>query len=142
MVHLPSTAQLDLNFGFAWVAFALAIAAHAADEARHGFLAVYNPNALAIRRRLHVPVPVFTIRGFVAALSSAVFLLLLLAPLAFDGIRWVRIAALPLAIVAGLFNAFLHIAGSVFYRRPMAGVLTSPLLVATGIWLLSTCRPH
>ncbi len=52
---------LHWNFGLAWIAFALAVALHVADEARHDFLATYNPNAIAIRRRLHIPFPpVFT----------------------------------------------------------------------------------
>lgn len=54
---------VDWNFGLAWIAFAFAVALHVADEARHDFLATYNPNALAIRRRLHIPFPpVFTLR--------------------------------------------------------------------------------
>ena len=69
---------LDWNFGLAWIAFALAVALHVADEARHDFLATYNPNAIAIRRRLHIPFPpVFTLRTCLGRLGSGVCLLLL-----------------------------------------------------------------
>jgi hypothetical protein len=127
------------NFGLAWVAFALAVAVHVADEASHDFLSVYNPNARAIRRRLHVPVPVFTLRWFLISLSTAVCLLFALSPLAFHGTHWIRIAALPLAALVGIGNGLLHISGSLFYRRKMPGVLSSPALLAAGSWLLLSC---
>lgn len=73
---------LDWNFGFAWIAFAVAIALHVVDEARHNFLAAYNPNAFAIRRRLHIPFPpVFTFRTWLTGLTAGVGLLFLLSPL-------------------------------------------------------------
>lgn len=126
----------DWNFGFAWIAFALAVAVHVADEARHDFLATYNPNALAIRRRLHIPIPVFTFRVWLGTLIAGIALLLLLSPFAFHGAHWIRIVALPLAILVGVFNAFLHIGASIRYHRWMAGILSAPLLLATGTWLL------
>ncbi|HEV2277991.1 MAG TPA: HXXEE domain-containing protein [Acidobacteriaceae bacterium] len=127
------------NFGLAWIAFALAVALHVADEASHDFLAVYNPNARAIRAKLHLPLPVFTLRSFLIALSSAVCLLFALAPLAFHGVQWIRIAAIPVAILVGIGNGFLHLGASVVYRRWMPGALTAPLLLAAGTWLLWSC---
>jgi hypothetical protein len=131
--------MLHWNFGLAWIAFALALALHAADEAAHGFPDVYNPNALAIRRRLHVPIPLFTLRGFILTLASSVCVLLMLSPLALHEVRWVRIAAVPIGLIAGILNGFLHMGASLLYRRKMAGVLTSPLLLAGGAWLLWSC---
>ena len=135
MVH-----TLHWNFGLAWIAFAFAVALHVADEARHDFLATYNPTALAIRRRFHLPIPVFAFRVWLGGLIAGICLLLLLSPLAFHGARWVRLAALPLGIIVGVFNACLHIGSSLVYRRQMAGILSSPLLLLTGSWLLwSSC---
>jgi hypothetical protein len=133
---------LHWNFGLAWIAFALAVALHVADEARHDFLAVYNPNALAIRRRLHIPFPpVFTLRTFLALLTSGVCLLLLLSPFALHGARWIRLTALPLAVLIGTGNGCLHIGASLLYRRWMAGVFSSPVLLITGAWLFwSACQ--
>jgi len=128
------------QFGLAWIAFTLALSLHVWDEASHDFLATYNPNALAIRRRTHMPVPVFTERGWPGSLTAGVLALLLLTPLAFHGVYWVRIAAVPLGLLVGVANAFVHLGGSVLYRRPLAGLLSSPLLLAAGIWLLWTCR--
>ena len=128
--------MLHWNFGLAWIAFALAVALHVADEASHDFLALYNPNARAIRAKLHLPVPVFTFRGWLTGLVAGIALLLLLSPLAFHGAHWVRVTALPLAILVGIFNGLLHIVGSLFYRKKLAGVLTAPVLLAAGTWLL------
>jgi hypothetical protein len=132
-------AMLHLNFGLAWVAFALTIALHAVDEATHDFVAVYNANALAIKRRIHLPIPVFTLRGFIATLSAAVVLLLLLAPLALHGVHWIRIAAIPVAILVGIANGAQHIGASIILRRQMPGVITSPLCIFAGTWLLWSC---
>jgi hypothetical protein len=128
--------MLHGSFGLAWITFAVTIALHAADEAAHDFLGVYNLNALAIRRRLHVPIPVFTLRSFTVVLGTAVCVLLVLSPLAFHGVHWVRVVAVPVAILAGILNGFVHLGGSVVYRRWMPGVLTSPLLLMSGGWLL------
>lgn len=127
----------NLNFGLAWIAFAVAVALHVADEAAHDFLATYNPNALAIRRRLHIPFPpVFTYGTWLGGLIAGIALLLLLSPAAFHGASWIRIVALPLAVLVGLGNALLHLIGSLLYRRPLAGLLSSPALLLAGSWLL------
>jgi hypothetical protein len=142
MFQLTPASTLHWNFGLAWIAFAIAVALHVADEASHDFLATYNPNALAIRRRLHIPFPpVFTLRSFLALLSSGVCFLLLLSPFALHGAHWIRIVALPLGILVGIGNGCLHIGASLFYRRWMAGILTSPILLIAGSWLLwSACH--
>lgn len=131
--------MIHWNFGLAWMAFALAVALHVADEARHDFLSVYNPNARMLRRRFHIPVPVFTFRVWLTGLILGISLLLLLSPLAFRGAHWIRIAAVVLAVIVGLGNALLHIGASLRYRRRMAGVLSSPVLLAAGAWLLLSC---
>lgn len=129
---------LHWNFGLSWIAFALAVALHVADEARHDFLATYNPNAIAIRRRLHISFfpPVFTFRTWLTGLIAGVCLLLLLSPFALHGAQWIRWIALPLAIVIGIGNGLGHIGGSLYYRKWMAGILSSPVLLIAGSWLL------
>jgi hypothetical protein len=132
-----SSLSPNMNFGLAWIALAVALALHVADEAAHDFLALYNPNALAIRRRLHIPFPpVFTFRTWLGGLIAGIVLLLLLSPAAFHGAPWIRIVALPLAILVGLANAAVHFIGSLLYRRPLAGLLSSPALLVAGSWLL------
>lgn len=131
--------MLHWQFGVAWIAFALAVALHVSDEANHDFLATYNPNARAIRRHLHLPFPpVFTFRAWLGGLVGGIFILLLLSPLAFMGERWIMIVAFPLSVLVGIGNACVHIFGSMLYRRWLPGVLSSPVLLIAGGWLLWT----
>jgi hypothetical protein len=125
-----------MTFGLAWIAFALAIAVHVADEAAHDFLAVYNPMARAIRQRLLLPIPTFSFSVWLGGLIAGIVLLLLLSPAAFGGSHQLRLIAWPLAILIGIGNALLHFAGSIRFGRPMPGVYSSPLLLAAGVFLL------
>lgn len=136
MINWTPSDALDWNFGLAWTAFVLVVALHVWDEAAHDFLTLYNPNALALRRRYHVPVPVFTLRVWIGSLTTGITVLFLLSPFAFQGVHWLRVVALPLALIVGLFNAGMHIIGSLIYHQRVAGVLTSPLLLMAGSWLL------
>jgi uncharacterized protein with HXXEE motif len=130
-----------MSFGRAWLAFAIALACHVVDEATHDFLSIYNPNALAIRARFpFLPIPTFTFRTWIMGLGAAVVLLLCLTPLAARGTRWIRIAAVPLGIVVGILNGTMHIASSFYMHRLMPGVLSAPVLIATGVWLVSRSR--
>ena len=55
------TLRMYRRVGWAWLALCFALALHVWDEAAHDFLAVYNPNAAAIRASLPwLPVPQFT----------------------------------------------------------------------------------
>ncbi len=129
------------RFGFAWVGFGLAVALHVADEAAHQFLAVYNPTAGAIRARLpFLPLPTFTLATWLTSLAVAVGLFLCASPFAFRGRRGARRAAVPLAVVFGILNGCSHILASVWVRRWMPGVYSSPVLLAGGIFLLLAAR--
>lgn len=136
-------AARNRRFGMAWVAFALAVAVHVADEAAHDFLSTYNPSVRAIRARLpFLPLPTFTFRVWLALLTTAIFLALCLSPLAFRGNSWLRIASRPLGILVGILNAALHIGSSIYFHRWMPGVYSSPLLLAAAIFLLMSSRVH
>jgi uncharacterized protein with HXXEE motif len=134
---------VDRGFGFAWISFGMAVAVHVLDEAAHDFLAVYNPNARAIRARLpFVPIPTFTLESFVTSLAIAIAIFLCLSPFAFRGMRWARVAAIPIALLAGILNAMGHTFSSIYYHRWMPGVYSSPLLVLAAIFLIATARIH
>jgi hypothetical protein len=126
------------RFGIAWIAFTLALALHVTDEATHNFLATYNPSVLAIRARLpFLPLPTFTFGVWLGLLTAGIVLLLCLAPLAFRGSRWMRIAAWPLGLLIGVANASLHISSSIYFHRWMPGVYSSPVLLIAAIYLLT-----
>jgi len=133
-MHLGDSNQ---RFGIYWLFFGYTLALHVLDEAGNNFLAVYNPNALAIRRALpFLPIPVFTFQEWVGALALALALWLALAPLAFRGLKWMRWLAVPVAILAGIGNALGHILSSIYYGRLMPGVFSALLILLSGIVLL------
>jgi len=128
----------NLYFGFAWVAFALAVVVHVTDEAAHDFLSFYNPAVRAIRARLpFLPLPTFSFPVWIGGLIAGIVLLLLLSPLAFAGDDRLRLVVWPLAIIIGIGNALLHFAASAYRRRWMPGVYSAPLLLVTGVCLLA-----
>jgi hypothetical protein len=127
-----------LYFGFAWIAFTLALAVHVSDEAANDFLSGYNPMARAIRKKYpFLPLPTFTFPIWISGLIAGIVLLLFLSPFAFEGDSRLRIIAWPLAVLIGIGNALLHLAGSIKYHRWMPGVYSAPLLLVTGVCLLA-----
>ncbi|HEV2387968.1 MAG TPA: hypothetical protein VGS20_12020 [Candidatus Acidoferrales bacterium] len=129
------------RFGIAWVAFALALGLHVADEATHDFLSFYNPSAHAIRARLpFLPLPTFSFGVWLGLLVGGIVLLFCLSRWAFRGTPWLRRMAWPLAIVVGVLNAGLHISSSLYFHRWMPGVYSSPVLLIAAIYLLVASR--
>jgi uncharacterized protein with HXXEE motif len=124
------------SFGWAWLAATTALAIHVADEATHDFLAWYNPRATRIRQALGgFPFPpTFTFLPWLIGLLAAVLLLAALTPSAYAGTASLRPIAYLLTFIH-IGNGLLHLGGSVIARRLVPGVLSAPLLLATGIWL-------
>ena len=127
------------QFGVYWLFFGYTLALHVMDEAAHNFLAVYNPNAMAIRHALpFLPLPVFTFQSWIGSLALGLCLWLGLAPLAFRDPRWLRWIAIPVALLAGIGNALGHILSSIYFFRFMPGVYSAPLILVSGIVLLQS----
>jgi hypothetical protein len=128
------------NFGRAWLALAIALGLHAADEAAHDFLSWYNPMVTAIRQQIPwLPLPVFEFNQWIAGLAAAVLLLVCLSPLAYQGSRALRLIAIPFGALMTA-NGLAHIAVSVANGRLMPGVLSAPVLLACSVWLLLAAR--
>jgi len=131
---------MDNRFGRAWVTLALALALHVADEAANDFLAVYNPAVRAVRDRFPLlPLPTFTFPVWLAGLIVAVMILLALSPLAFRGVRWLRVFSVPYGVLM-LLNGFGHIGSSIYFGRLMPGVYSAPLLLAASAYLLFSAK--
>lgn len=126
--------------GWAWLALCAALAAHVTDEALTDFLSVYNPTVRAIRQTLpFLPLPIFTFKVWLTALIVAVTLLVCLSPFAFRRARWMA----PLSYAFGvlmLANGLGHFLGSIYLRRWMPGVYSSPLLLVFSVYLLISVR--
>jgi hypothetical protein len=139
LVPLPST-----QLFWAWLALCLALALHIADEARTGFLSVYNPTVRALRQsRPWLPLPVFTFGVWVGSLVVANVLLLFASVFVWHGARWMRPIGYSFAFLM-LGNGLAHMVGtirgrtvaSVCFPRPMPGFYSSPFLLLASIYLL------
>ena len=120
-------------FGRAWLALAAALALHVTDEAMTDFLSVYNPAVRAIRERLPwLPLPTFSFPVWIAGLTILVAVLFALAPLAFRGVRWITILAIPFSVLM-VGNGVGHIGSSIYTGRLMPGVFSSPILIAASV---------
>ena len=137
---IPPAGQLAealAQFGRAWLALAAALAVHVADEALTDFLGVYNPAVRRMRAVLPwIPLPTFTFRVWIAGLAAGIALLFALSPQAFRGTGWVVVAAVPLSVIM-VGNGLGHIGGSIYMRRLMPGVFSSPLLIAASALALA-----
>jgi hypothetical protein len=124
------------TLGWTWLAATVALGLHVADEAAHNFLGWYNPQVLRMRHYLgNIPFPpTFTFVPWLTGLVAGILLLLALTPLAFAGIHWMRPLAYVLATIH-IANGTGHIVGSLVVKRWLPGVLSAPLLLASGAWL-------
>jgi hypothetical protein len=136
------------QLGMAWIGLCLATALHVCDEALTHFLAVYNPTVIEMRHRWGwFPMPAFQFRQWLGGLAAGIILALLLSPLFFRGVRWIRPLAWFLSAVM-LGNAAAHTiatilghtVASVSFSRPAPGFYSSPILVIAAIYLMVQLR--
>jgi len=129
---------------WAWIALCLALALHVADEASTGFLSVYNPTVMVLRKdRPWLPFPVFTFGVWLAGLVVANVLLLYLSVFVLRGARWMRPIGYGFAFIM-LANGLRHVLGtisgrtvaSIRFPRPMPGFYSSPFLLLASAYLL------
>ena len=126
------------QFGFAWIALAAALALHVADEAMTDFLSVYNPAVRAIRKRIpFLPLPTFRFRAWLTGLCAGILLLFAASPYAFSGNQWLVRVSYPLAVLM-FANGLGHLVGSLYFRRFLPGVYSSPVLLAASVFLFSS----
>jgi hypothetical protein len=135
-----SKQQAAVGWGPSWITLAIAIALHVWDEAAHDFLAVYNPLVAAIRDRLpFLPLPTFTFRLWLTGLVLGILIMLSMSVFAFRGTRWFRPPSFALAILM-IANGLIHTIGSAYYAKAMPGLYSSPVLIASSVWLLIQLR--
>lgn len=124
------------RWALAWGVLCVAFATHVVDEAANDFLSWYNPNALAIRARVPwLPLPVFTFPVWITGLTIAVLVLAALTPHVRAGHRWLVPVGYAYSIIH-VANAIGHITVSIVGRWFAPGVYSSPILLASALWLL------
>ena len=137
-----------VRFFRAWVLLCLAVALHVTDEATTGFLSVYNPTVIALRKTWGwFPMPVFTFGVWLGGLILAIAGLLGLSVFILRGARWLRPLGYAFAVLM-LANGLGHTLGTIFGRtvasvrfpRPMPGFLSSPFLLLASAYLLFELR--
>jgi hypothetical protein len=130
------------HWGIAWLMLCVALALHVLDEALTNFLSVYNPTVRGIRTRFpYLPLPTFTFSVWLTLLILAVLVLFASSPLAFRGATWMW----PVSCLFAVFmmgNGLLHIGGSLYTRRLLPGVYSSPLLIVAATYLLASVLNH
>lgn len=124
-----------LQFGFAWLFLSVVLALHVVDEAVTDFLAVYNPAVVALRKRFPLlPLPTFTFPVWLGGLCLGIAVAFALSYLAFRGSRVAIVVAYPVSFLM-FANGVGHLAASLYRRRFMPGVYSSPFLVAASAYL-------
>lgn len=127
----------DRRFGILWLFFGYSLALHALDEAGNNFLFFYNANVIAMRRTWpSFFMPVLSLQSFIGIMLCGLAVWLALVPLAFRRRTWMRVLAVPVALLGGIANGCVHMIASIVYRRFMPGVYTAPLILLAGILLL------
>lgn len=133
------------RLGIAWILLWLALALHVADEAADGFLFIYNPTVTALRERFGFwPLPTFRLEDWLIGLAVGIAILAAMTPFAFRNRRWWRAIFYFCSIVFAILNACVHTLATIFGRtvstvhfsRPASGFVTSPVLLAVGIYAL------
>ena len=91
--------------------------------------------------------PTFEFREWLFGLMAACAVLICLAPLAFRGARWLRPVAWIFAgimLLNGLGHTLATVLGhtveSVTFSRPAPGFYSSPLLLASSLWMILRLR--
>lgn len=126
----------------AWIGLCAALAIHVVDEAVTDFLAVYNPAVLAMREsRPWLPLPIFTFEAWLALLIFAIAALAAASYFVWRG-RWAMRPISHVFAAVMLLNGLLHIAGSVYMRKAMSGVYSSPLLIAASVFLIACTQAY
>jgi hypothetical protein len=136
------------RLGWAWLALCAAFAAHVFDENVTGFLSVYNPTVIEMRHRFAwFPMPTFEHGEWLWGLIAGVAVTFLLSPFAFSGARAWRPLGYFLAgvmLLNGLGHTLFTILGrtveSVRFPRPAPGFWSSPLLIASSLWMFWELR--
>lgn len=119
------------------------------DEALTGFLSIYNPTVIALRRELGFwPMPTFEFRFWLLGLIAAILVGIAVTPLFFRNVGWIRPVGYFVALFAGIFNALGHTIATILghtvravtFKGPAPGFYSSPLLFVAACYLIVQLR--
>jgi hypothetical protein len=131
-----SRSPLRNKSGLAWVLMISAIGLHVFDEAITHFVPFYNEMALNLRESLGFSlIPIFPFRAWLIGLIIAIIICFSLTPLVIRGGRFIRAFTALLGVLMVL-NALGHMLGSAYTGRLLPGFWSSPLLLASAVYVL------
>jgi hypothetical protein len=120
----------------AWLLMVSAIAIHVIDEAVTGFLPLYNQTVGGLRQNLgFFPAPTFTFPVWLGGLIVLILLCYILTPVVRKGGKFIKRFVFVLSIIM-IANGLGHMLGSVYFGRILPGFWSSPILLATAVYLL------
>ncbi len=124
------------NLGLAWLLLTIVFAIHVVDEAVNDFLEVYNPAVMNIRDNIpFLPIPTFSFEMWLAGLVLAILILFALLPFALRNSGWIIKFSYFYSIIM-IINGIIHITVSIVLGYLMPGIISSPFLLITSIYLL------
>lgn len=131
---------LGVRHARAWYLLVGTLGLHVLDEATTGFLDFYNPLVLRVRAVWSwFPMPVFTLRVWLAGLVLLVLGLALAGPLVRRGVKATRGASWFLSAIMFL-NGAGHLLGSAYFARWLPGTTSAPLLLLASALLARQTR--
>ncbi len=120
----------------AWLLLVVAVALHVLDETLTGFLPFYNSAVASLRDRLgFFPAPTFSFELWLGGLITEIMLALGLTVFVARGGKTMRWVVTILGFLM-IFNALLHLSGSLYFRRALPGTYSSPLLLLSAVYLV------
>ena len=119
----------------AWLVFMSTVALHVFDEVMTEFLPFYNQSVINLREQLgFFPAPTFPFGIWLGGLVGAIIIGYCITPLIARGGKVIRLLVVVLGILM-IFNALIHLLGSIYLEKVIPGVWSSPLLLIAAIWL-------
>ena len=132
----PTASTGRISLGPPWLALCLALAVHTAEEIQGGFLASYALALDAMRDLFpFVRLPYISLTVWLAASIGVVVVLALLTPLAYRGVRGMRILMLWV-IGLEIANVIGHAGGSLLAGRVLPGSYSTILLAGASAYAI------
>lgn len=120
----------------AWLFMVSAIAIHVIDEAMNGFLPIYNQIITDLKEKVtFLPAPTFSFDIWIGGLIGAIILSYGLTYFIGRGGKIIRIISVVLGFLM-VGNAFVHCIASIYFGSIFPGALSSPLLLATALFVI------
>jgi hypothetical protein len=117
-----------------YIFLVISLLLHVTDEAINHFLDFYNPIVLKLREYSSLfPFPVFSFKIWITGLGLLIVVLLTITPIIDHRNRIILLVTKIFAVLM-IFNGLGHLAFSIYYKKVIPGMLSSPLLIFFSIY--------